>query len=133
ISRTAFGVDLALDHQHIADAIDRAFNYIATSVIRLQPPLFVPTPANLQFRRDMAVIEAFVDGLIERATAHPDATSMNGQIMRALEGNSRQMLRDEVISLYFAGFETTARTMTFLMYLLGRHPEWRARARREAS
>ncbi|MCB1889426.1 MAG: cytochrome P450, partial [Rhodocyclaceae bacterium] len=132
ISKTAFGVDLAVGHQHVSDAFDYAFGYIAMSIIRLQAPLFVPTPGNLRHKREMAIIEDFIEGLIDRAIAHPDATSMNGQIMKALEGNSRQMLRDEVISLYFAGFETTARTMTFLMHLLGRYPEYRERAREEA-
>src|SRR5690606_28978314 len=38
----------------------------------------------------------------------------------------------EVISLYFAGFETTARSMSFLMYELGRRPDLRIRVRAEA-
>jgi cytochrome P450 len=133
ISRAAFGVDLGEGHDDVAWAFSYAFNFVAMSMARpIRPPLFVPTRANRDYRRASRIIERFISGLIDDARAHPDASSMNGQIMQALAANPRQMLRDEVISLYFAGFETTARTMTFLMYQLGRHPELRELARSEA-
>ena len=136
ISRAAFGVDLGEGHDHddVAWAFSYAFNYIAIAIAKpFRAPLFIPTRDNREYHRALSIIEPFIDGLIDNAIANPDATSMNGQIMQALEGNTRQMLRDEVISLYFAGFETTARTMTFLMYELGRRPDLRERARAEAA
>lgn len=133
VSKAAFGVDLGEGHNHVADAFNFAFAYIAASIAQpLRAPLFVPTPGNRRYRRELKVIEDFIAGLIERAIAHPDATSMNGHVFAALEGNSREMLRDEVISLYFAGFETTARTMTFLMFELARHKELLASLRAES-
>jgi hypothetical protein len=129
-----FGIDLADGHDDITAAFNYAFGYIAAAIAHpFRPPLFVPTPANRRYHQSLATIESFVAGLIEHAAKHPDASSMNGQIFKALEGNSREMLRDEVISLYFAGFETTARTMTFLMYLLGRHGQYHAPLRAEAA
>lgn len=132
VSRAAFGVDLGEGHDDVAWAFTYAFGYIAASITDpLRPPLFMPTRSNRRYRRALAIIEEFVAGLIDNAHDHPDASSMNGLIMKALETNSRRMLRDEVISLYFAGFETTARTMTFLMYELGKDPALRERARAE--
>lgn len=132
ISRTAFGVDIGEGHDDVAWAFSYAFGYIAASIATpLRPPLFVPTRANRDYHRAIRIIEHFIAGLIDNARDHPDATSMNGQIMQALETNPRQLLRDEVISLYFAGFETTARTMTFLMYELGRNPGLRVQLRAE--
>jgi cytochrome P450 len=133
ISRAAFGVDLGHGHDEVAWALSCAFNHVAASVTNpMRLPEFVPTRANRDYRRADAIIEDFIAALIDKARADPDATSMNGKIMAALEGIPRELLRDEVISLYFAGFETTARTMTFLLFELGRNPELRARARREA-
>ena len=133
VSRAAFGVDLGEGHDDVGWAFTHAFGHIAAAIAEpMRPPLFVPTRANRDYHRALAIIEDFVAGLIDNARAHPDASSMNGQIMKALESNSRQMLRDEVISLYFAGFETTARTMTFLMYELGRRPALREQVRAEA-
>jgi cytochrome P450 len=48
------------------------------------------------------------------------------------QGMSDQQLRDEVITLFFAGFETTARTLTWGWYLLGKHPEILEKLRAEA-
>jgi cytochrome P450 len=132
ISLAAFGVDIGRDHDDIATAFDFAFGYIADSMSKLRAPMFVPTPGNVRYKRELALIESFVGRLIDNALAHPDATSMNGKIMAALEGNTRTMLRDEVISLYFAGFETTARAMTFAMDLLGRNRHLVPRLRAEA-
>ena len=134
VSKAAFGVDLAEGHDDVTAAFNYAFGYIAAAIAHpFRPPLFVPTQANRRYHQSIATIERFVAGLIEHAASHPDASSMNGQIFAALEGNSRQMLRDEVISLYFAGFETTARTMTFLMYLLGRYRQYHEPLRAEAA
>ena len=36
---------------------------------------------------------------------------------------SEKQLRDEVVTLFFAGFETTARSLTWGWYLLAKHPE----------
>ena len=133
ISRAVFGVDLGDGHDDVTKALACAFDHVADSVTKpMRIPDFVPTRDNRDYRRAVAIIEDFISSLIDKARAHPDATSMNGKVIAVLEGNPRQLLRDEVISLYFAGFETTARTMTFLMYELGRHPALRERARREA-
>lgn len=42
-------------------------------------------------------------------------------------------LRDQLLTLFFAGHETTAMTLTWAHYLLSQHPEARARMRMEAS
>lgn len=133
VSRAAFGVDLGAGHDDIAEAFNVAFAFIADySADPLHVPLFVPTAANRRYRRAIAVIERFVSGLIDQAIAAPGDNAMNGQIFAALNDNPRRLLRDEVISLYFAGFETTARTMVFLMHLLGERPLLRAELRAEA-
>lgn len=133
VSKAAFGVDLGAGGDDIAAAFSYAFGYIAAAAAHpFRLPLSVPTPANQKYHRAISIIERFVGELIDNAIGHPDGSSMNGQIMAALKTNSRIMLRDEVISLYFAGFETTARTMTFLMYLLARHRDLFAPLRAEA-
>lgn len=45
---------------------------------------------------------------------------------------SDKQIRDEVISLLFAGSETTAQTLTFLFYCLATHPEAFHRVSQEA-
>lgn len=133
ISGAAFGVDLGEDHKHVADAINFTFGFIAEITANpLRAPLFVPTAKNLKYKRALAVIDEFIVGLIHDAKASPDTSSMSGQIFEALKDNDEKLLRDEVISLYFAGYETTARAMTFALHLLAKHPEVKDRLRAEA-
>ena len=124
ISRAAFGADLAEGHDEIVDAFEFAFAFVADITAEpVRAPLFVPTLRNRRFKKELGVIETFVDRLIDQSMSEPTTDGMKGKIFSALNGIDRKLLRDEVISLYFAGFETTARTMTFLMYLLPKHPE----------
>ena len=46
---------------------------------------------------------------------------------------SDKQVRDEVVTLFVAGHETTASALAWSLYLLGRHPEAHARARAEAA
>src|SRR5919108_118129 len=48
-------------------------------------------------------------------------------------GMSVQQLRDEVMTLLFAGHETTALALTWTWYLLARHPEVAERLRRDVT
>lgn len=133
ISGAAFGVDLGQNHKHVADAINFTFGFVADLTSNpLRIPLFVPTVRNQRYKRALAVIDDFIAGLIRDAKTSPDTRSMSGQIFEALKENDEKLLRDEVISLYFAGYETTARAMTFALHLLASHPEVMARVRAEA-
>jgi len=42
-------------------------------------------------------------------------------------------LRDQILSLFFAGHETSARSLSWIHYLLGEHPEAHAKLRAEVS
>ncbi len=49
------------------------------------------------------------------------------------EGMSDQQARDEVITIFFAGHETTATALTWAFYLLSQHPDVEARLREEVN
>ena len=133
ISKAAFGVDLTSQQNEVIDAFEFAFAFLAD--ITAQPvrfPLAVPTKQNRQFIRSAKLIDGFIDDLIDQSGSSGSSEGMSSQIFSALEGIYRTLLRDEVLSLYFAGFETTARTMSFIMDILPRHPQILADVRSEA-
>jgi cytochrome P450 len=133
ISRAAFGLDLGEGHEGIVEAFDYAFAFLADITAEpVRAPLFVPTKRNRKYRAAHRIIDDFTADLIDRSIARPYASAMSGGIFDALGGIDRTLLRDEVVSLYFAGFETTARSMTFMMYLLALQPELIAALRSEA-
>jgi cytochrome P450 len=49
------------------------------------------------------------------------------------EGMTTQQLRDEVMTLVLAGFETTANALTWTLYLLSKHPEVARKLEQEAA
>ena len=124
VSQAAFGVNLADGHDEIVDAFEFAFGFVADITAEpVRAPLFVPTRPNRRFKRALAIIDAFTDRLIDESRSRRATEGMSEKIFSALKDNDRKLLRDEVVSLYFAGFETTARTMTFLMQMLPQHPK----------
>jgi cytochrome P450 len=116
-------LDLVLPlHKHIAFAIERR----------------LPTASNRRFRRAVAVLDAIVSDLIRRRRLHPtpggrdlltlliQARDEEGQPGRPGEGEGTGMtdtqLRDEVMTMFLAGHETTAAALAWAFYLLDRHP-----------
>lgn len=90
---------------------------------RLSAPRWVPTPANLRFKSTLAKLDEAVYGIIERAKREPSsAATLLGMLLETVDEDSGDALgpkdiRDEVITLYVAGHETTALTMTWLFAL----------------
>jgi cytochrome P450 len=131
VGRTLFGLDLSRHSGRAASAFGAALAAIGRrGPGSLQVPLWLPTPGNRRFRRTLCELDALVYEVIERFRAgqaenadqtllgayldsHDPATGM---------GMDDHQLRDEVITLYLAGHETTASLLSWALYELARHP-----------
>lgn len=88
-------------------------------------PLWMPTPRRLHAVRALAELDALIYGLIDRPLrGGRDLLSS----LRALEnqgetGMSRRQLRDEIVTMFLAGHDTTAHALTWTLHLLSRRPE----------
>jgi cytochrome P450 len=91
------------------------------------PPLRVPTPRNRRFLAARAALDEVVYGIIserrQRPGEHDDllVLLMEARDEETGEGMSDKQLRDEVITLFLAGHETTANALTWASYLLSTH------------
>lgn len=75
-----------------------------------------------------AIIYAIIDEHLASAVDRGDFLSMLIEGKKAAgrdvySKEERQRLRDESLTIYLAGFETTANAMTWALHLLARHPE----------
>jgi len=74
-------------------------------------------------------------GRAERRAGGKDEGDLLSMLLAARDEDGSQMndqqLRDEVMTLFLAGHETTALTLSWSWYLLGRHPEAEKRFHRE--
>jgi cytochrome P450 len=101
-------------------------------------PLFVPTPQNVRFRRARTALDRVVKGLIaeRRRTGETDTGDLLSMLMSARdpqtgEAMSDVQLRDEAMTIFLAGHETTANALSWTLYALAKHPEIEARVRAE--
>ncbi|HEY0712851.1 MAG TPA: cytochrome P450 [Polyangia bacterium] len=139
ISRAMFGVDLGASGDVVGDALRDAFAFIPERTMNpVGLPLGFPLPSHVRFRRAMRTINDFVKGKIAEARAGQQPNDALISLLLAArdeEGGgsmSEAQLQDEVLTLFFAGFETTARTLTWAIDLIARHPDVASRLGKEA-
>lgn len=100
-------------------------------------PAHWPTPANRRAQRSGAALDRIVARIIaQRRAAQESGRDLLGLLLAArdedgLGGLSDAEIRDEVMTLFLAGHETTATLLTFLFLEFARHPDVQARARDE--
>jgi cytochrome P450 len=128
IGEAMFSIDLSEDAVEIGQSFQYVFGFIAEySINPMALPLAIPTPKNRRFKAAMRQIYQFVAEQIEIGRQNPERHNMLSILLNTCDEETGQQmdavqLRDEVITLFFAGFETTARTLTWSWYLLARHP-----------
>jgi cytochrome P450 len=137
ISKTMFNIDLAAsaENKEIGRSISevlRLFNAQITSVTSRLLQLFpLPVP-NFRLRKIQAigrrVDKMFFEIFNERAAGNDDWDLTSALLAaRDDEGNgmSKQQLRDEIMTLFLAGHETTSNWLTWTWYLLSQNrPVW---------
>ncbi len=140
ILRSMFSTDADAHILDIKDDVETMIQFVSTREMNpLSAPLWMPTPGNRRYQAAREHVHAFIDGVIARRRALPVAEwpdDLLGKLMLAQddetgEAMSDSLLRDECITLFFAGHETTARTLTFMWYALDRNPAVAARLHAE--
>jgi cytochrome P450 len=148
VGHTLFSRELGGDAREIGDAIEVCLNHANQQAESLGlVPQWLPLPKNLRFRRSKAVLDRMVDQIVdERRRSGEVVHDLLGMLMSArdpeeegattgasrVEGvMSKQELRDEVMTLALAGHETTANALSWTLYELARHPEWKRRVHAE--
>jgi cytochrome P450 len=92
-------------------------------------PEWVPTPTNLRLRRAVRRLDAILYGIIQARRAQggggDDFLSLLLHARDEDDGShmTDRQLRDEAMTLFLAGHETTALALSWAWYLLANHPE----------
>ena len=138
VTETLLGTDVPIDAAATAQALDIILEDTRKGLTRvLKIPRNVPTPNNRRFQEAVAVLDREVLRIIEhRRKASEGGTDLVSMLMAARdpetgEGMTDRQLRDEVMTMFAAGHETTANALSWTFYLLSTHPDVRRRARAE--
>ena len=92
-------------------------------------PRWVPRPMAPKGARALKELKAAADALIDSRDPDDPGDDLVGLIVGT--GLTAREQRDNLIGFFIAGHETTALTLTWALYLLGRAPDMAARVREE--
>jgi cytochrome P450 len=134
VSKTLFDADVSSTADAIGEAITIGLH--ATEERVRSPfslPEWLPTGKNKERRQAGALIDNTIMGIIaeRRASGEDKGDLLSMLLLAADEDDGDQMtnrqVRDEAITLFIAGHETTANALTWTWYLLSQHPEVEAK------
>jgi cytochrome P450 len=134
VGQTLFGVDISDVENRSTRAFAQAMHYASLAGSAMRPPMWVPTPGNVRMKNSLATLDATVFDIIRRGRergADPGegaAPTLLKMLIDARDDETGEAfgdreLRDEVITMFLAGHETTALTLTWCLHLLSRHPD----------
>ncbi len=128
IIKSMFSADIDDKIQSLSHAFNIASKFMLWRSQQMwAPPLSVPIPRNAEYNRAFNVLNDTIYPLIAEARKKPK-DDLLGMLLAMRdedtgEGMSDQQARDEVVTIFFAGHETTAASMTWAFYLLSQHSE----------
>ncbi|HYJ45636.1 MAG TPA: cytochrome P450 [Pyrinomonadaceae bacterium] len=139
VGKTLFDTDVEAEADEIGAALTAVmelFDFLLLPFSELLEKL--PLPHVRRFRKAKARLDETIYRIIEeRRLSAVDRGDLLSMLLSARdeEGDGGQMtdlqVRDEVMTIFLAGHETTANAMTWTWYLLANHPEIEARLHEE--
>ena len=115
-TKALFGIDLGEDINSVGAAVNMGADLLER-------------PKNPRFRNAIQSVKDTVERIItERRLKYEDTGDLLSMLLQARDeetglGMDDQQLRNQVITLLLAGYETTASALTWTWYLLSQHPE----------
>jgi cytochrome P450 len=125
IGKVLFGVDFASTADRISNAITTMLEYLKQLSFFAPSNTITPSQSRL-FQEGMRTIDKLVYGIIEDRRKGGTRHDLLGLL---LEDNgtrnslSDRQVRDEFVTMFIAGHETTANMLSWTWYLLGKHLE----------
>lgn len=131
VTKTLFHADVDAEATEIGQALTTAIELFGTSLRPFADLLFrLPLPSTLRFKKSLAHLNACIYRIInERRASGKDYGDLLSMLLHAEEaeggggGMTDQQVRDEAITLFLAGHETTANALAWTWYLLAKHPQ----------
>ena len=137
VGKALFDAEVVGDADAVGDALTTAMEVAIGQLGSVVPvPPMIPTPSNLRYRRAVARLDEVVYRIIrERRAEGRDRGDVLSILTSARDEDGTVMtdrqVRDEAMTLFLAGHETTANALSWTFYLLARNPEARTRMETE--
>lgn len=145
--KTLLGVDVGDRYRDVVVCLENVMrDFLARFRSPLPVPYWLPTPGNWWLKRTIRKLDGVLQQMIDERRAAfargigKDEAEARGDFLSLLinardesDGQplSNQQLRDEVMTMFLAGHETTANTLSWTWYLLGQYPQEQQRVQDE--
>ena len=130
VARALFGSDVADSASSIVGYINTINQHITEKVSNpFRLPRWLPNRKNREYQRALRELDKIVYGIIEdrhrTGETYHDLLAMLMETEDADTGErmSDRQVRDEVVTLFIAGTETSAVALSWMLYLLAKHPK----------
>lgn len=128
VGKTLFNVEVGMETRVVERAMDavmplwnRAFLPWGELLNRL------PVPGTLRFHRAKADLDATISRVLETHQKSGDVGDLLSMLLLARDENGEPMsesqVRDELLTIFLAGHETTANALFYVWHLLAQNPE----------
>ena len=141
VGKTLFSANVEDEADEVGKAMTtliEMFNYLLLPFSEILEKL--PIPHAFRFNRAKETLDKIIYGIInERRKSGADKGDLLSMLLMAQDeeddgkGMSDRQVRDECLTLFLAGHETTANALTWTFYLLSQNPEKEAKLHEELS
>ena len=132
VARTLFNTEVTDDIRRINDEVNTImdlYNFIV-AFPKIESFLHLPIPGLIKFRKSKTRLDAVVNRLIaEHKASGVDRGDLLSMLLSSRDeedaqhtGMSDEQVRDEVLTIFLAGYETVANALTWTWYLLSQNP-----------
>jgi cytochrome P450 len=128
VAKCLFDADVGARATDVGKAMKVALEDFSSQRRLLRIPKGIPTPHNIRFEMAARRLDGVVGAIIEnRRKSEEDRGDLLSMLMLAEDDCGERMtdkqLRDEVMTLFLAGHETTANALSWTFWLLSLNPE----------
>ena len=138
--RTLFGMQLQAEVEHVGplvEALMRDFDH-RKQAVRRRLPAWLPNPIGQRVKRRRTELHGLLQTILEqkRASGTGDGTgTVLDRLLAARDDDGHPMddeqLRDEMLTFFVAGHETSSLALSYSLWLLATHPRVRSCVREE--
>jgi cytochrome P450 len=137
VGKTLFSTNVKSEFDKVNGALTKIMTAIRNRSRFMRFPLWVPLPSHLRIQHNREVLDETIREIIEhRRNSTGTFDDLLTMLMEVEDADTRErmtdkQLRDEVLTIFIAGHETTANALAFTLYLLAKYPEVKARLQKE--
>jgi cytochrome P450 len=140
LGRSVLGLDLDDRSDEVSEPLRIALDYAIGRALRpVRAPIWLPTPARRRARRASAKVHRLAQDIIDDCRVDPNRVAPLARALLEAKDPvtglplTDEEICDELIIFLFAGQDTTATTVAYALWALGRHPEMQDRVAAEAA